>query len=566
MYCINPHCTQRVNPQGQKACQTCGTPLLIAGQYELVRPLREPHPYNPTEVFEVIDTVSGDRQVLKALRSQDPKLIELMDREAAILQLLNHPGIPRCDRDCFNVDLANGSRLHCLVIEKIEGQSLEDWLQVHGRLGQQEALAWLKELFLILDLIHQEQFFHRDLKPANIILKSDGSLAIIDFGAAREVSDTYLAKVSAGIRRSRNQLFDVTVVRSAGYAPLEQTNGKAVPQSDFYALGRTFAYLLTGIPLLELPEDPKSGKLIWRDRAPHVEKPVADFIDWLSETTPGNRPQNTQVVLDYLNHTLPRQLRLWRIRKSRLFKFGVASAGAFVIGLIGFNAAQFMFWYHVQMGLENQRQGYYPASIKNFERALKINPFSSDAHRSLALSCKLMAKNICAAEEYQKAIDLNPQSWEAYNGLANLYDTLGHYEAAAEQYRLAMKYNRDHTALATNNLARLKNRAGDFKAGAELAEQGLKQTDDPGQRATLLKNWGWAAYGLKQYSQAATHLQQSIKLEPDRADAYCLLAQVQEAQQQITKANSAWESCLRFESDNPEVRQWRSSVIKRIFQ
>ena len=70
------------------------------------------------------------------------------------------------------------------------------------------------------------------------MLRPNGQLVLIDFGTAREATITYLAKVGAG--------YQITGIVSAGYTPPEQQNFQAVPQSDFFALGRTFVYLLTG--------------------------------------------------------------------------------------------------------------------------------------------------------------------------------------------------------------------------------------------------------------------------------------------------------------------------------
>jgi WD40 repeat protein len=106
------------------------------------------------------------------------------------------------------------------------------------------------------------------------------------------VSATYFAKVGQGQ--------NVTGIVSPGYTPPEQTNGKAVPQSDFFALGRTFVYLLTGKPPTAFPENPRTGRLMWRKGAPQVSDAVANVIDYLMAPFPGNRPQSPQMVLQCL--------------------------------------------------------------------------------------------------------------------------------------------------------------------------------------------------------------------------------------------------------------------------
>ncbi|MGL4376362.1 MAG: serine/threonine protein kinase, partial [Microcoleaceae cyanobacterium] len=105
-------------------------------------------------------------------------------------------------------------------------------------------------------------------------------------------SKTYMVKVDQGQ--------NITGIVSPGYTPQEQTQGKAVPQSDFFALGRTFIFLLTGKPPTAFPENPRTGKLMWRKAAPHIQSQVADVIDYLMAPFPGNRPQNPQMIMQCL--------------------------------------------------------------------------------------------------------------------------------------------------------------------------------------------------------------------------------------------------------------------------
>jgi serine/threonine protein kinase len=116
---------------------------------------------------------------------------------------------------------------------------------------------------------------------------------LIDFGTVREVTATYLAKVSGQQH--------ITGIFSAGYTPPEQFNGRAVPQSDFYALGRTFVHLLTGKHPSDLPTDTRTGKLIWRDRALQISESLADLLDNLMAIFPGGRPQNAKMILQRLD-------------------------------------------------------------------------------------------------------------------------------------------------------------------------------------------------------------------------------------------------------------------------
>lgn len=287
-YCINPQCSIPQNSGTPLFCQNCGSPLLLQDIYRVVRPLGGG---GFGKTFEVED--SGTPKVLKVLHNTYPKAVELFQKEVEVLSRLNHPGIPKVEPDNYFLFRPRNSPqdLHCLVMEKIEGMDLEKYLQQRNfqPISQKAAFRWLKQLVEILHLVHQQQYFHRDIKPSNIMIRQDGQLALIDFGTAREVTQTYMQKVAGQ---------QVTGITSPGYSPGEQMNGKAVPQSDFFALGRTFVFLLTGEHPNNLNESPLTGELIWRDRLGEVSKDLGDCIDYLMKPFPGHRPQDTQAILN----------------------------------------------------------------------------------------------------------------------------------------------------------------------------------------------------------------------------------------------------------------------------
>jgi formylglycine-generating enzyme required for sulfatase activity len=237
---------------------------------------------------------SGDRntpKVLKLLTNNDAKYVELFQREAEVLSRLNHPGIPQVEPDgYFTVFPRNSNEpLHCLVMEYIEGMNLEEYLhQRENRpINQKLALQWLTELVTILDVVHNQNFFHRDIKPSNIMLQPDGTLVLIDFGTAREITSTIIAG-------GQN-----TQAYTPDYGAPEQQKGYAVLQSDFFALGRTFVYLLTGKHPNQF-YDPYTDECNWHPAANNVSSLLADFLDYLMARLPGERPANTQVILQQL--------------------------------------------------------------------------------------------------------------------------------------------------------------------------------------------------------------------------------------------------------------------------
>jgi eukaryotic-like serine/threonine-protein kinase len=293
--CINPRCP---NPQNQDTllfCTSCGSELLLEGRYRVMQQLGGG---GFGKTYEVRDSQAwqdsqSDLKVLKILTYNHPKYVELFQREAQFLSKLNHPGIPNVEPDAYFIYYPHNSSdpLHCLVMEKIEGLDLKEYITRRGScITEKRAIQWMLQLVSILKEIHERNFFHRDIKPSNIMIRADGQLVLIDFGTAREVTETYMSKRSEG---------QVTGLFSAGYSPLEQLNGQAVPQSDFFALGRTFVFLLTGKHPSEF-YDSYVDHLNWRDAVPAISPIFADFLDRLMARLPSQRPQSAKAIVQEL--------------------------------------------------------------------------------------------------------------------------------------------------------------------------------------------------------------------------------------------------------------------------
>ncbi|WP_313932031.1 MULTISPECIES: protein kinase domain-containing protein [Nostoc] len=606
-YCINPLCEARENPDDAENCLSCGTPLLVDGRIRLIKPLREltGDSHIDVEVWEVEDAgtkwdTMRRHRIMKVLKWGSPKIVEMFERESKTLRLLSHPCIPKSTMDDFFTVTPNKFplTLRCLVMDKIEGENLQEWIELNGQISQSLALDWLQQLVEILDLIHHTEIFHRDIKPANIILQPDGRLALVDFGGARRITDTYLAKVSAsGGTSTRPGNYEVTAVVSTCYTPLEQINGKAIPQSDFYALGRTLVRLITGTSLISLSTDQKTGKLIWRDKAQQIDKPLADFIDELMAPLPAQRPQTTELILQRLEK-LPQQIKNYRLATSKVFKYSKYTL--IVLGIIGgiFLSLPLVANYLVAQGRKLEAANNTQQAQKFFNLALKISPQSNrtissfyfergarnsntlkaakryyelaikynnqdvDAYSNLAYVCEKLNQDDCVIKNYENSFKLKPDSWEARYGLALFYDNRGMYDLAQKQYQLAIQMSREAIP-AINNLSRLKILDKKYNSAIALAQEGLKETDNVKLKSSLYKNLGWAKLELKRYAEAKADLEKSTKLDA-RTDAYCLLAQAQEALNEINDARLTWEICLIAESNQQEVQEWRLQILKRL--
>ncbi|MFM6023963.1 MAG: protein kinase domain-containing protein [Dolichospermum sp.] len=288
--CINPVCSQPNHPDNDenRFCQSCGSQLELLGRYRVLRLLSD-----KTGFSKVYEAYQQDTpKILKILKEElanDSKAVSLFQQEVEVLGQLKHPGIPQAE-EYFTYQTRAGLTLHCMVMEKIEGPNLEQWLkqQQNRPISESQAIAWLKQLAEILLLVHNQQYLHRDIKPSNIMIRPDGQLVLIDFGTAREITKTYIANNGS-----------MTSISSSGYSPREQMNGQALPQSDFFALGRTFVFLLTGCQPAQL-YDAHLDILNWRHLANHVSPYLLNFIDWLMANELNKRPENARKILDKL--------------------------------------------------------------------------------------------------------------------------------------------------------------------------------------------------------------------------------------------------------------------------
>ncbi|WP_310489810.1 serine/threonine-protein kinase [Chamaesiphon sp. VAR_69_metabat_338] len=294
--CINPQCPQTENSDRMLFCQSCGSELLLAGKYRVAKLMSNKGGFGDT--YEV--TERGVPKVLKVLKSNNTKAIELFDREYRVLASLAGEGIAGIPLvEDFFLYSPNGSQtaLHCLVMERIFGMDLEEYIKVMKRpIDQKTAIGWLLQLTQILQEIHTRGIFHRDIKPSNLILQPDGQVVAIDFGAVKQA-----AVATANGQRTR--------IYTPGYAAPEQEQGEASAQSDFFALGRTFVYLLTAKEPVDL-HDSYRDLLLWRDKTTNVSADFLDLIDRLMQADPRQRPDTTTTIfreIAALSSTITRQ-------------------------------------------------------------------------------------------------------------------------------------------------------------------------------------------------------------------------------------------------------------------
>lgn len=287
---LHPH----VQAGGNKFCTTCGAAIALQNRYI---PLKKLGTGGFAVIYTVWDLQTQTERVLKILLENAAKARQLFQQEAAILQSLDHPGVPKVEVDgYFRLSAGNSTarELDCLVMEKIEGQTLEVILDRYPQGCPEEMVKdWFGQAVEILQVLHSRQIIHRDLKPSNLMLRQETNrLVLIDFGGAKKM-------------RSRHQSASIdssTRLYSPGYSPPEQSLGRDVePAADFYALGRTTIELLTGQSPSEL-EDPITKELRWRHLV-RVSPVFAELLEELVREDARLRPTSARAIEQRLLHS-----------------------------------------------------------------------------------------------------------------------------------------------------------------------------------------------------------------------------------------------------------------------
>jgi len=213
-----------------------------------------------------------------------------LERESQILSKLSHPNIARV-LDHFVED-----ERHYLILEYVSGQDLRQFVKQNSEQEVVAVVDWALQAATILKFLHGNDppVIHRDLTPDNLVVRNDGALILIDFGAANQ----FVGSATG------------TVVGKQAYIAPEQLRGKTVPESDLYSLGGTIYFLLTGRD--PMPLSISRPKTIRHDTPDMLD----ELVSKLSAFEPGDRIGTADAVIAELE-----------VIKANLLTGGIVAAG-----------------------------------------------------------------------------------------------------------------------------------------------------------------------------------------------------------------------------------------------
>ena len=371
---------------------------VIDGKYEILRKIGQG---GMSVVYLAMDTHLNKQWAVKEIRKKgngkdDVVIVNSLLAEANMMKKLDHPSLPRI------VDIIDNGETIFVVMDYIEGESLDKILLEYGPQPEELVIAWAKQLCDVLSYLHSQKppIIYRDMKPANIMLKPEGNIKIIDFGIAREYKEQSLA--------------DTTVLGTKGYAPPEQYSGQTDARSDIFALGMTMHHLLTGI-------DPRGGEKyvpvrMWN---PELSEGIKIIIDKCVQPAAENRYQNCSDLLYDLEHPDLITEDYKRIQKRKLRAFVISGTLAVALAAAGITC----------------RVTAKTINNNDYENLVSVSESTSVDEK---------------IDSYMKAIDIYPEKLDAYEKMLTAYEDDGIFGKKQNDQFLGI-YNRNKAKFDTSS-------------------------------------------------------------------------------------------------------------------
>lgn len=223
--------------------------------------------------------------------SRNPQAVEQFLTEARSIAALDHPNIVHA----YNVDTWGDH--YYLVMEYVEGESLQELVDAHGPLPIPEAADGIRQCAEGLSHVHDHGILHCDIKPANLLINGQGVVKILDLGMARLIQ----GERAAGAQPQDGLLGSVDYM-----APeMAMQDGSLDRRADIYSLGCTFFFALTGRG--PFAEGTVAERILKHQMAPppsltslrpDVPEELARLCEWMLAKSPNDRPDHAGLIVE----------------------------------------------------------------------------------------------------------------------------------------------------------------------------------------------------------------------------------------------------------------------------
>ncbi len=293
---------------------------LHIGSYRILSPLSSG---GMGEIYVARHQVDGQLCAVKLLKRSLRSKRRSRQRfalEAFALSSLEHPNVPRLLEHRSSPNQRNACPY--LVTELIEGPSLQELIRIRKQLPWQQACNIVAQAAEGLHHAHERGVLHRDVKPGNVLMTSDGTARIIDFGLAEYLGDDAEARRRFAFS-SRNRAGTPRFSAPEQFAGHD--SGKAAPFSpaaDVYGLGATLVVCLTGklLPKAKHRQCPARARRLIENYSPSVPAAVSHLVQQCLQVDPRARPQSAAQVAEVLNavgERFPIEIDFYSLQRAR---------------------------------------------------------------------------------------------------------------------------------------------------------------------------------------------------------------------------------------------------------
>ncbi len=389
---------------------------VVAGNYKILSVIGRG---GMSVVYLAINERANRPWAIKEVRKGQGADLEADRKEIEMLRRLKHRNLPAI------ADVIEYEESLLIVMDYIEGRSLDEILKEQGPQPQEQVVRWARQICDVLFYLHTREpaVIYRDMKPANVMLKPDGEeIALIDFGAAKEYKP--------------EKIKDTVSLGTRGYAAPEQyeEEGKSDARTDIYCFGVMLFRLLTGA-------DPHGLQPVTAIN-PALSQGLEDIILRCTQVRKEDRYQSCGELLYDLEHydRIDRKSRRQRRRKLLLF-FATAGLGV----LCGMTALGCRFGeLHVRANtyeaciLAAESCAAPSESLANYEKAISIAPAKTEAYLLLLDRIFLADDNLTVKEDEELRRILNDAGSGNISHERSLAENQKGYETLA--YRLGLAY------------------------------------------------------------------------------------------------------------------------------
>ncbi|MEG0898566.1 MAG: Stk1 family PASTA domain-containing Ser/Thr kinase [Oscillospiraceae bacterium] len=258
----------------------------LDGRYEILELIGVGGMANVYRARDVVDDKIVAVKILKSEFAENEEFLRRFKNESRAIAMLSHDNIVKV------YDVSFTEKVHFIVMEFIDGITLKEYIAQQGKLSWKEATYYTMQILRALSHAHDNGIVHRDIKPQNVMLLSDGTIKITDFGIAR-------------FARSETKTLTDRAIGSVHYISPEQASGAVIDQrTDLYSVGVVLFEMVTGtlpfdadtpisVALKQIQAVPKRP----RELNPEIPEGLEEIVMRAMQKAPSKRYQTAAEML-----------------------------------------------------------------------------------------------------------------------------------------------------------------------------------------------------------------------------------------------------------------------------